>query len=179
MSSVKYGTVTPLGSPRAGGYGQRNDANLSAMFATPVGTTYSETAVRNAGISALNGNGGDGDDIPGIGVVEGVINDGGHMFGTFDLNFTNAPNFETVETGGAGLPASPFIPNLASPGPGSVSPTAQPEYTGELPMGGDQFGSGMGGAVAPSDTSSRISTQTIGSYIVGRSYVGSDGVTSL
>lgn len=176
MSSVKFGTVVPLGTPGEGGYGHRSDVNLTAMFATPVGTTYSETAVRNAGISALNGGGGPGDSIPNIGVSSGVINDGGYMFGTFDLNFTNAPNFDTVETGGEGLPASPYVPNPASPGPGSVQPQDQPEYTGVLPEKGNEYGFGLG-AISPNITTEGIRGQTIGSYLLGRSYAGSDGRT--
>ena len=39
-----------------------------------------------------------------------------------------------------------------------------------------EFGSGMGGLVSPSTTSAEISKQgTLGSYISGRSYQGSDG----
>jgi hypothetical protein len=176
MSSVKFGTVVPLGVPGEGGYGHRSDVNLSAMFATPVGTTYSETAVRNAGISALNGGGGAGDSIPNIGVTEGVINDGGYMFGTFNLNFPNAPDLETVDTGGEGRPSSPYTPNPASPGPGSVQPADQPEFTGVIPEKGNEYGVGLG-AVSPSVTADGIRGQTIGSYLIGRSYLGSDGRT--
>lgn len=176
MSSVKFGTVVPQGPLGTGGFGRRSDTNLAAMFATPVGTTYSEDAVRNAGISALNGGGGPGDSIPNIGVASGVINDGGYMFGTLDLNYTNAPDLETVETGGEGLPASPYVPNPASPGPGSTVAADQPEYTGTLPEKGDEYGVGLG-AVSPSVTTSGIRAQTIGSYIIGRSYLGSDGRT--
>lgn len=176
MSSVKYATVVPQGVPGEGGYGHRSDVNLSAMFATPVGTTYSETAVRNAGIAALNGNGGPGDSIPNIGVSSGIINDGGYTFGTFDLNFSNTPDLGTVATGGEGLPASAYVPNPASPGPGSVQPADQPEYTGNIPERGNEYGSGIG-SMSPSDSSPKIATQTIGSYLMGRSYLGSDGRT--
>lgn len=176
MSSVKYGTVVPLGIPGEGGFGHRSDVNLSAMFATPVGTTYSEEAVRNAGLSALNGAGGAGDSIPNIGVSLGIVNDGGYAFGSFDLNFSGVPDLETVAVGGEGLPASPYVPNPASPGPGSVSPYDIPEYTGVLPVKGDEYGFGLG-AVSPSETSPNIAGQTIGSYIRGRSYIGSDGRT--
>lgn len=176
MSSVKYATVVPQGVPGEGGYGHRNDVNLSAMFATPVGTTYSETAVKNAGIAALNGAGGPGDSIPNIGVSSGVINDGGYAFGSFDLNFSSAPDLASVATGGEGLPASAYVPNPASPGPGSVIPSDQPEYTGVVPTRGDEYGSGIG-SQSPSESSSKIATQTIGSYLMGRSYLGSDGRT--
>jgi hypothetical protein len=174
MSSVKYATVKPGGAPRTGGLGQRSDVNLSAAFATPVGTIYSEEAVKNAGIAALNGNGGPGDKIPNIGVANGVVNDGGYMFGTFDLNFASTPNLDTVDTGGEGRPASPYVPNLTSPGPGSTYASDQPEYTGILPEKGNEYGGGLG-AVSPSATSPKISGQTIGSYLMGRSYLGSDG----
>jgi hypothetical protein len=176
MSSVKYSTVKPSGAPRTGGLGQRSDVNLSAAFSTPVGTVYSEEAAKNAGISALNGNGGPGDKIPNIGVTNGIVNDGGHMFGSFDLNFGSTPDLNTVETGGEGLPASPYVPNPASPGPGSVNASDQPEYVGALPAGGKAFGVGLG-ATSPSLTSPKISGQTIGSYLMGRSYLGSDGKT--
>ncbi len=176
MSSVKFATVVPQGVPGLGGLGHRNDVNISAMFATPVGTTYSEEAVKNAAISALNGNGGPGDSIPNIGVAGGVINDAGYMLGTFDLHFPGTPDLATVETGGEGKPASPFVPNPASPGPGSVLPQDQPEYLGTVADKGEQFGSGLG-AVSPSETTSKIASQTIGSYILGRSYLGSDGRT--
>ena len=176
MSSVKYSTVKPSGAPSLGGLGHRSDVNLAAAFATPVGTTYSELAVKNAAISALNGNGGPGDKIPNIGVDNGVVNDGGYMFGTFDLNYSSSPDFNTVETGGEGKPASAFVPNLTSPGPGSVYPSDQPEYTGVLPEAGNEYGFGLG-AVSPSLTTPKVANQTIGSYLMGRSYLGSDGKT--
>lgn len=176
MSSVKYATVKPSGAPRTGGLGQRSDVNLAAAFATPVGTIYSEEAVKNAGIAALNGNGGPGDLIPNIGVSKGVVNDGGHMFGSYDLNFGSSPDLDTVAVGGEGLPASAYLPNPTSPGPGSVNASDQPEYVGTLPVGGKAFGVGLG-ATSPSSTSSKISGQTIGSYLMGRSYLGSDGKT--
>jgi hypothetical protein len=174
MSSVKYSTVVPQGVPGEGGLGHRNDVNLSAMFATPVGTTYSEEAVKNAAIAALNGNGGPGDSIPNIGVTSGVVNDGGYAFGSFDLNFSGVPDLETVPVGGEGLPASPYVPNPASPGPGSTSPYDIPEYVGQLPEKGNEYGFGLG-AVSPSETTPGVAGQTIGSYISGRSYLGSDG----
>ena len=42
-------------------------------------------------------------------------------------DYTDAPNLASVETGPAGLPGTPYIPNVASPGEGSVSPTDMPE----------------------------------------------------
>lgn len=176
MPTLRTATVIPQGPPGEGGFGHRNDVNIRAMFRSPVGTTYSEEAVRNVGIAAFNGDGGPGDSIPNIGVRNGIINDGGHAFGSYDLNYSGAPDLETVAVGGEGLPASAFVPNLASPGPGSTAPQDQPEYVGSLPTKGEEYGSGVG-AESPSASSPQIASQKIGSYILGRSYAGSDGRT--
>ena len=87
------------------------------------------------------------------------------------------PDLADVETGGGGLPSSPYSPNLTSPGPGSINPADQPEYTGTLPdpETNVEFGSGLGGTISPKETSERIGQQVLGSYISGRSYQGSDG----
>ena len=37
------------------------------------------------------------------------------------MEFSGAPNLNNVETGGQGLPATPFVPNPTSPGEGVVS----------------------------------------------------------
>ena len=53
-----------------------------------------------------------------------------------------------------------------------------PEYSGELPDPefNVEFGSGQGGLVSPSKTSAELAKQgTLGTYISGRSYQGSDG----
>ena len=114
--------------------------------------------------------------------LDGVVSNG-HGVNTFDRDYKGTtqnpvPNLEDVQTGGGGLPSSPYIPNLTSPGPGSINAADMPEYAGELPDAefNNEFGSGMGGLVSPSQTSAEISKQgTLGSYISGRSYQGSDG----
>lgn len=96
----------------------------------------------------------------------------------FSMNYNNgAPNLNEVETGGAGLPATPFSPNITSPGPGNHSATAQPEFTGDTKniQAINNFGSGLGGLVSPSETAPIIATTTLGEYISGRSFQGSDG----
>jgi hypothetical protein len=101
----------------------------------------------------------------------------------FDRDFKGnsqnpVPNISEVETGGGGLPASPYVPNLTSPGPGSVNAADMPEYAGELPDPemNVEFGSGQGGLVSPHETSPKIASQSVlGKYISGRSYQGSDG----
>jgi hypothetical protein len=114
--------------------------------------------------------------------LDGVVNNGNGI-NSFDRDFkgttqNSVPNLEDVQTGGGGLPSSPYTPNLTSPGPGSVNAADMPEYAGELPSEEfiNEFGSGMGGLVSPSQTSAEISKQgTLGTYISGRSYQGSDG----
>ena len=179
MPSHRQATVVAFGPPGTSGLGHRTDANLKAAFEySPLYAEYSETAVFNAGISALNGDGGPGDSIPNIGVTDGVINDGGHTFGTYDLNYDNGdgpPDQTEVTTGGGGLPASGYIPNLSSTVPGDISPTQQPVYAGTLPSAGVEYGVGLGGLAKPADTTPNVASQKIGSYIKGRSYAGSGG----
>ena len=103
-------------------------------------------------------------------VLDNPINDGGHTFGTFDPNFGEAPDLAEVETGGGGLPATPYVPNPASPGPGSMNPTDQPEAPdgyGESPN--SQWGSGVGHALGPRASSEKISSQKLGDYVMGKS----------
>jgi hypothetical protein len=177
MPTHRQATVEAFGPPGVGGMGHRTDANLRAAFPfSPLYSEYTPAAVNNAGIAVLNGNGGAGDSIPNIGVSGGVINDGGHTFGVFSLNYPGSPDQETVTTGGGGLPASGYIPNLSSTTPGNISPSVQPEYAGTLPEAGVEFGVGLGGTAKPAATSPNIAGQTIGSYIKGRSYSGSGGL---
>ena len=179
MASHRQATVVPFGPPGVGGMGHRSDANLKAAFkSSPLYAEYTESAVLNAGIASLNGNGGPGDSIPGIGVTSGVVNDGGHTFGTYSLNYDNdgGPQDQaTVAVGGGGLPASGYIPNLSSTTPGNISPAVQPAYTGVLPAAGVEYGVGLGGSAKPIETTPNVAGQKIGSYIKGRSYAGSGG----
>ena len=174
MPTHKQATVVPAGPAGDGGMGKRKDSNLKASFSrSPLYNDYTESAVFDIGISALNGGGGSGDKV--TNTVLGVVNDGGYMFGAFDLNYPGSPSLAEVQTGGGGLPSSPYTPNPTSPGPGSVFPNDQDAFTGEIPDPGVEFGSGLGGTASPSETRKGISSQTIGSYISGRSYEGSDG----
>jgi len=115
-------------------------------------------------------------------VVDGIVV-GGNGLNTFDPNYVDAPNLDDVKTGGAGLPATPFTPNLTSPGPGSLNASDQPVYEGDLlgnsNLSTPEFGTGLGGTVSPSKTSKDIARQSVLSdYIMGRSYPGSDGKSS-
>ena len=106
-------------------------------------------------------------------VLDGRVNDGGHTFGTFDRDFVDAPNTSDVKTGAGGLPASPWVPNPASPGPGSMNPTDQPappDGFGETPN--DQWGVGVGSQMNPKNSSEAISSQKLGDYVLGKATAG-------
>lgn len=146
------------------GKGARNDANLRAAFPqSPIFKEELTEEERKAKFQEL--------------ALDGVVLNGNGV-NSFNRDFEGAPNLEEVETGGGGLPASPYMPNPMSPGPGSVNAADQQEYTGDLPEKEyrNQWGSGKGGLVSPSETSVSISKQgTLKTYISGKSYQGSDG----
>jgi hypothetical protein len=189
MSTMRTATVSPDRGTRDGGLGRRNDNNLKAMFRSPLFNEYNVATVQNAGISALNGGGGPGDSIPGIGIANGVINDSSDYYGivpAVDLNFTGAPSYDDVQADinntskftEGGRPSSPWIPNLSSPGPGSVFPGDQPAYTGNLPARGVEYGTGLGSELSPNQSTTSIAGQKLGAYISGKSYLDSIGAYS-
>lgn len=168
MSSVKTSTVKAK-LPGSNPMGNRNHSRIQAAFPNsplPIGRNeYNEDYLKNLAESVLKGNGGPGDDFANSNVKNGVINDSGYMFGSFNLNYLDAPDLANVTVGGEGKPASPFIPNLAS-AVGAI-PSSQPVYEGELPKKANLFGSGQGGAISPSLTSKAISAQKIGDLVLG------------
>jgi len=191
--AVNYTTVvSPDDGAKTGGLGDRNQGNLKAIFpSSPVyKSEYTPEAAKNVAIAALNGGGGPGDSVPGLDIVNGVLDDGGYMFNQVDLKFAGrrsggvdplyaSPNLDDVVTGGEGLPSSAYTPNPASPGEGNgVDPFAIPEYTGVLPYNGDagqasatQFGRGEGSSANPANTASEISRATIGKFMLGTSKI--------
>lgn len=104
-------------------------------------------------------------------VIDGTVNDAGHTFGTFNRDYAEAPDLSEVETGGGGLPASPYVPNPVSPGPGSINPAD----VGEAPDGfGQQAhdvpGSGVGSQLQPKTSSESQSSGRLGDYVMGRAW---------
>jgi len=103
-------------------------------------------------------------------VLNAVINDGGHTFGTFNTSYAGAPNIsDGVETGGGGLPASPHVPNPVSPGVGSINPadqTAAPDGFGTTKS--DVPGSGVGSSLEPDASSAAVSSLDIDTLEKGR-----------
>lgn len=101
-------------------------------------------------------------------LLDGVVNDGGHTFGEFNRDYTDAPNMADVDVKGNNL-ASPFVPNPSSPGPGSVNPLdipEPPENFGQDPS--DQWGAGVGSKLSPSQSSKVQSTSEINDNQFGK-----------
>ena len=156
--------------------GTRNDGNLKAAFAA--------SPIYNGDLSDLNRK----KKFTELALRGDVASQGGPLAGpgwglnSFNRDYTGTtqdpvPNLEDVVSGGGGLPSSPYTPNLTSPGPGSINASSQPVFNGTLPDPANsiEFGTGLGGLISPVETSQRIAEQTLGSYISGRSYLGSDG----
>jgi hypothetical protein len=158
-----YPTVSTTGE--GNGIGKRNQRNLKAAFpASPMYTFYRTTA----DVLTTNDNNGNLATGPVTGVASSV-NDGGYMFSTFDLDYRE-------ETGGEGLPADPYYPNITSPGEGSTSAATVAPYAGEPIKQNIQYGYGQGATANPAHTSHAIAMgDALGSYISGRSYLGSGG----
>jgi len=170
MSTIKQNLVEPT-QTKTPGSGVSSIGNLKKAFPNaPQYNEYKDAAVKSFYEDLLNNANGDSSDIAGYYGISG-----------FSLNYNenNPPKLEDVETGGGGLPATSFSPNVTSPGPGSTNAAAQPEYTGDVKNIDtiNNFGSGLGGLVSPSETSINMSDTKLGSYISGRSFQGSNGNT--
>ena len=154
MPSHNQGTVNPPITERGLGKSASNDLKVS-FPTSPVFNDMSEDSIREFYQKQ---------------VLDGITNDGGHTFGTHDPNYVDAPDFEDVETGDAGKPASAFVPNPTSPGEGSADPSDQkpaPEGFGETPS--DTPFVGVGSQLTPKASSQAISRQTLGDYGFGKS----------
>jgi hypothetical protein len=163
-------TIVEVPPPANAPFGARNEQNLQSSYPhSPIHNGDLTDAAIVANYQEL--------------ALDGVVNNG-HGLNSFDRDFKGTtqipvPDLSDVETGGGGLPASPYIPNLTSPGPGSLNAADQPEFNGTLPdpETNIEFGSGLGGLISPSETSERIAEQSLGNYISGKSYLGSDGAS--
>lgn len=150
--------------------GSSNTGNLNKAFpAAPMYTDYKDAAAKDIYIKLLNSELSDTSDVIAYYGLSGF---------SYNYNENGAPNLEEVETGGAGLPSTPYTPNVVSPGPGSSRAADQAEYTGETKNIDtiNNFGTGLGGLVSPSETSVNISSSKLGNYISGKSFQGSDGI---
>lgn len=154
MPTHTQNIVEVKGGPSSRSLGGRDDKTLRAAFPATPAFELKDEDVR-AQFQEL--------------VLEGSVNDEGHTFGTFDRDYSEAPNMEEVETGGGGLPASPYVPNPVSPGEGSVNPSDQaepPEGFGQTPN--DTPFVGVGSVENPKATSERAARHTLGDYKLGQ-----------
>lgn len=145
--------------------GSRNDVNIKNAFpASPIHLEEMTDAERKEKYKEL--------------ALDGVVLNGNGI-NSFNRDYEGAPNIKDVETGGGGKPSTPYTPNLTSPGPGSINPSDQPVYNGTIPSAEEKqtpFGTGLGGTANPADTSKSMKDITsLGTYISGKSYQGSDG----
>lgn len=142
---------------RTRGNGSSDTANLRRMY--PGSPVYSGELTDEVATNAFMDE-----------VLSGEINDGGHTFGTVDIDYKGAPNLADVVIGGGGLPGSPYAPNIATPASGQNPadiPAAGVEATANARGSGGAFSGD--GLANPSDTSAVISRQTIGSLQKGKS----------
>ena len=106
-------------------------------------------------------------------VLTGITNDGGHTFNTISMDYEGSgdqtpPSYGDVKTGGEGLPASAWVPNPSSPGPGSLNPTGQVEVEGFGTNASDTPFVGAGSQLSPSDSSKKLGALKLGEYLKGR-----------
>lgn len=156
MPTHKQTTVAATNSSRD--MGARDDATLKASFpASPIhsGEMTPESIAKQFQES----------------VIDGVVNDGGHTFGEFDLGYTDSPDLNEVETGEGGLPATPYLPNPVSPGPGSLNPADQakaPDGFGDKEP--NSYGVGVGSQLQPKTSSEQQSKGKLGDYVLGKAW---------
>ena len=115
-----------------GSKGKSNTGALKSIFASPLSKNSDEGAdvssPENYKKWFLNN------------VLKGQTNGFNYGLGRVNMEFTDAPDLNDVETGGEGKPATPFVPNPTSPGEGIVSAAnvqpAPKEFTDKLSPNG-------------------------------------------
>jgi hypothetical protein len=118
MSSYEYPTIKKLGPPTSRGLGKSDSATVEALFPGSPGLSIADT--KDFKKSALEK------------LLKGEITENlqaGDVDRDFGVNASSEkrrpPNYDEVETGGGGLPASAHVPNPMSPGAGSSNPADQ------------------------------------------------------
>jgi len=138
--------------PAAGAVGGLGRSNLSIMHkAYPGSPVYKGELTDEIATAAYMSE-----------VTNATLDDGGHTFGTVNLDYQDAPDLTAVVTGGGGLPGHAHAPNIAVPPEGQNPadiPAAGVEATLAAKGAGGAFGNGEN--VNPSTTSANISTQSI------------------
>lgn len=120
----------PQNNPTTRGLGSSDTSSLRQAFAGPVNRQedqFASVEELRAQYEALvmNGNA----------ALEGATAAYYGITG-YTPDYTDAPNLSEVETGPGGLPGTPYVPNVASPGEGTTNPLdlpAPPEGVGVRP----------------------------------------------
>lgn len=183
MAEVTDHIISNPSDTQTGGFGRRYPANyISAYAGSPIydGTITDEGVIQTFVSAVQEGDATSSFNAYGVNVPGGV----GNRMSSYDRDYPDAPDVAANTTtadgeifgAGRGAPTNAYIPPLTSPGPGSVSATDQPAYTGHVPDPAlnVEFGSGLGGLANPSETSPEIASQdTATALISGASYEGS------
>ena len=150
-----YPTIKSVGST-LGGPGASDTANLQSMFSQTPGLSLDTQGYKESALKLLQD-----------GSVEENL-----QVGSYNRDFSGAPNYNDVPTGAGGLPASPWVPNPVSPGQGSVNPSdmaAAPEGYGTVTTNGSHAGSstvvtaeGRNPAVSSTNMSERVAPSNLG-----------------
>jgi hypothetical protein len=150
-----YPTIKSVGSTSRAP-GTSDTATLQSMFPSSPGLSIDSNAYKQESLARLQD-----------GSVEENL-----QVGSYNRDFSGAPNYNDVATGGGGLPASPWVPNPVSPGEGSVNPSdiaAAPEGYGTVPTNGSHAGSstavtaeGRNPATSSTNMAARVSPSNLG-----------------
>ena len=150
MPTHSYGTINRVDSTTSYGMGTSDSARISAAFPG----TPSITADNLKALFQLE-------------VLDGEVKNG-FCFDSVDRDYVDAPDIDAVDVGKHNLPSG-YVPNPASPGAGSFNPADQP-----TPPDGfgkdrtDNWGTGVGSQLQPSQSSAVHSSMNAGDYALGK-----------
>lgn len=158
MSTMKQIVVEAIATSRE--LGDSDTATMQAMFpGSPIHNGQLTDAERMAAAELL--------------LVTGDAEAGAaahYGFASFNRDYIDSPDIDTVTVGGGGLPGSPHTPAPGSPGAGSMNPADIPvPPTAWPPDPGIEYGTGDGGLYSPHNSSQVVAQQTIGNLTLGRS----------
>jgi len=173
MPTHKQGTTTPIpgagyGTSTARSLGSADHGMIKSSFpGSPLNTDDQLTDDGSSSPSKMA-------DWFTTNVLQAVINDGGHTFGTQNMDWSqNIPAGEISNDGG-GAPANAHVPNTVSPGEGSINPSDQapaPDALADVSPS-EPPGVGVGSALGISDSSATQNLAAIGTLSSGNSPYG-------
>ena len=158
MPTVHQTMVEPSGPPTSFGLGSSDRTSLQLCYQTAPIYNITDQSLRDFFMRPPE--------------LEGeMMRDGGYAFNSTPRFYQDSPDFADVRTGGGGLPANAYAPNIAPPTNGIDNPSSIPESGVEATnrlRGGGGFGVGNG-LESPSTTRRRIVPIRMGQYTLGNS----------